>query len=136
MSRVGWSAAVSSRNVVVALVVIAACAAYGCGEDTDEPAPVIGVVDVICSESTSDQFEGEIVSRIEVSITDPEDDVSRVTATVGGGILMMEADEGSVYTYLQDPDSASFIRCEESLSVVIRATDAAGNSSEKSVTVN
>jgi len=129
-----WSRAVTW--IVVASAAAAGLWAWGCVAETGEGEPTIGVVDVICSESTSAQYEGQVVSRIEAPVSDPDDDIVRVTATVRGAVLTMNAEDEGIYVYAQSPDSETFIRCDAGLKVVIRVTDEVGNVAERDVLVN
>ena len=77
-----------------------------------------------------------MVSRIEAPVSDPDDDIVRVTATVRGAVLTMNAEDEGIYVYAQSPDSETFIRCDAGLKVVIRVTDEVGNVAERDVLVN
>lgn len=92
-------------------------------------------MDVMCAPSVSDEIEGEIVSRIEARVSDPDGDLARVTVTVQGSVLGMEEESEGVYIYTPAATGDNFILCEAGLRVLVRAIDAAGNVGQQEVTV-
>ncbi len=123
------------RGAWAASGVVWACVALGCGEDASGLGPEVGLVDVMCAPSLSEDFEGDVVSRIEAPVSDPDGDLARVTVTVNGAVLIMEEIEAGRYLYVPPSSGSSFIRCEPGLRVLVRATDAAGNDGEQEVQV-
>lgn len=122
-------------RTTLALALIAAlvaCFATGCGdEETPEPENAAPLIDeasfaITCAEVADSRFDGQTLTGINVTVTDEDEDLTRVTATVSGTIFVLAQGGEGAFSYSQSDDN-SLARCPASgTDVLIRAVDDLG----------
>lgn len=123
------------RILTFALSSLLSCALMACGEE-DQPGsspPEIATPLLECGDWLGDsdpRYDGDVLQRIEVKVTDPDSDVSSVVAVLGGAVLPLTAGDPGTYSYdAAAAGSSAIVRCDE-LPLLIRAVDGAGNATE------
>lgn len=117
-------------------VALIACLAVACGdEETPEPDSAAPLIDeasfaLTCAPVADSRSDDPILTGITVTVTDEDEDLTRVTATVSGAVFVLAQSGEGVFSYSQ-PDDNSLTRCPASGSdVLIRAVDDLGLVSE------
>lgn len=126
------------RHVMMVWVALAALALVACGDDgggATTGAPVISSASLECGPFAGDgdpRADGDILLRLEVTVSDPDNDLSRVTANYDGALLVL-ADQGDgSFAYDQGGTFNQIALCTGQEEILIRAVDAAGNVAELS----
>jgi hypothetical protein len=87
--------------------------------------------DVECGTYTGDgnlgDYTGDVILRVSVEVTDPNDDVNYVDAILDGAPFRLTPDDaGTMWTYEQGGASNQIARCMLGSSVQVRAVDDGG----------
>ena len=106
--------------------------ACGGEEESPEPAaeaPVVESPVVECGKYGGDvnpgEYNGDVLLSVKAVVTDADEDIATVSATVMGAVLPMEPVEDSdIWTYEHDMAAAQIMRCEGAI-LTIRAVDEA-----------
>ena len=111
-------------GVGAALVALSAC-----GDEPVEKFPEFSNLQIICADS-ADSSQGSLVTRVEVSVTDPNRDLLSVRGTVNAVIVeLVDPDADLVFTW-SPPEEALPMSCEGDFVVSLEALDADGDSTE------
>jgi len=81
-------------------------------------------------------YSGDVLIGLTVEVTDPNDDLSYVDATVDGAPFRLTANDiGTEWSYAQDAVSNKIARCSPGTFIVVRAVDVGGLVTTVDVTV-
>ncbi|MEO1268890.1 MAG: hypothetical protein AAFX99_12380 [Myxococcota bacterium] len=150
-------APLSNRFGTVAAWAVAMALVWGCGDESSSDASSAPEVDtaalvftcVPVTEDDEERFDGRVLDNLAVPVSDVDFDLASVTAVVGGSPIMLswasssgevldqsveainvQLEQGTLESTLHVFNRSAEttpLRCDTGTSIVIRATDKAGN---------